>query len=176
LYRVPQIIDTISTALLYLGGTAELASIATDTIERMTNNLQNSTETLSPGASMGDQVERIAGGNLERGTESYDYFDKENQIAGQIQGTRATSSPESLIAVLRRGVNKLDSAPKEVNTTFTNGQPAAIIKANLKTRFLLQAIPSKPVGWNFKAFILQVQQLEEETKIIIKLVPTKTLD
>jgi len=50
------------------------------------------------------------------------------------------------------------------------------VKPDLKVRFLIQGIPSKPVSWNFQAFMQQVEQLEETEKVIVKIVPMPSLD
>lgn len=177
LYRVPQLIDAVSNVLLFAQGAVAAGSAATSVIEQMATNLQNSTKTLPPGGGpMGNTVEDIAGRNLLRNAQSYDYFDPENQVAGQIQGTRATATPKALMAVIQKGVGKLTDAPDVVDTRFESGQRAQIVKSDLKVRFLVQAIPDEPVSWDFKACIQQVEQLEESTGVVIKIVPTPGLD
>jgi hypothetical protein len=34
------------------------------------------------------------------------------------------------------------------------------------------AIPDTPVSWDFRAFLTQVEQLEEAEQVIVKIVPT----
>jgi RHS repeat-associated protein len=150
LYRVPQIIDTVSTWLLYAQGTVAIGTIATSTIEQMASNLQSSTQPLPAGGGpMGDQVENIAPGNLVRNTKSYDYFDPDNQIAGQIQGTRTISSAQSLMSVIQRGLGKLNSAPEVVNSRFRDGGAARIVKSDLNVRFLIQGNTQKACRMGF---------------------------
>ena len=124
---------------------------------------------------MGNCVEDIAGRNLVRGAQSYDYFDEQNQIAGQIQGTRA-STPAALLAQIRKGVNKLVNAPEVVDTQFDSGGRVRIVKSGLKVKFLMQAIPDTPPQENFSAVMRQIEQLEESSKVIIKLVPTPGME
>jgi hypothetical protein len=177
LYRAPEILDAVASRLLLLQGTLQVGSVAESAVEQMARNLQNSTQTLpAGGCPMGNCVEDIAGRSLIRGAQSYDYFDKQNQIAGQIQGTRAVSSADALMQTIKKGVGKLTGAPEVVNTYYEGGGEAQITKSDLKVRFLVQAIPSKQVSWNFQAFMQQVEQLEETEKVIVKIVPTPGLD
>src|SRR5689334_3901060 len=95
LYRVPQIIDHVSTALLYLAGSLEIGIRATNAIEDMARNLQNSNTTFSVVPSqMGSQVEDVAGVNLQRNTQSYDSYYPDTETVIQLKGTRQTSSPQ----------------------------------------------------------------------------------
>jgi RHS repeat-associated protein len=178
LYRVPQVIDTVSTWLLYVQGSVQIAAIATDSIEQMASNLENTNAKYSTGPSaMGSDVELAGGANFERNTQSYDYYDAESQTVIQLKGTRQISSPTALMGVVRGAVNNIETAPSVVQTFYRGGGPAVdIVKANLKVRAVVVAIPTEPVTWNFAAFLQEIEQLEQNTKIIVKIVPSPGFD
>ena len=89
LYRVPQLVDAASNALIFLQGTIEAGFFAKNVIEQMASNLQNANGKFSAGpAPMGGDVEIAAGANLERSTQSYDYYDAQSQTVIQLKGTR----------------------------------------------------------------------------------------
>jgi RHS repeat-associated protein len=176
LYRVPQIIDQVSTALLFVQGTFEAAFFAKNAIETVAQNLQNSNTTFSPAPSqMGSQIEDVAGVNLQRNTQSYDSYYPESETVIQLKGTRQTSSPQALMGVVRGAVNNLNSAPDRVDTFYRTGQPVTIVRSNLKVRAAVIAIPDEPVSWDFRAFLAQVEQLEEAEQVLVKIVPTPGL-
>lgn len=79
------------------------------------------------------------------------------------------------MGVVRSAVNNLNSAPDRVDTFYRTGQPVTIIRSNLKVRAALIAIPDRPVAWDFRAFLAQVEQLEEAEQVIVKIVPTPGL-
>jgi hypothetical protein len=153
-----------------------VATATTSVIDQMASNLQNSTQKFPGGCPMGRCVEDIAGRNLARNAQSYDYFDEENRIAGQIQGTRSVATPDALMKTIKAGVGKLTDAPEVVSTNFEGGGKAVIVKSELNQRFLIQAIPSTPVNWNFEIFMQQIEQLEQSSDVIIKIVPTDALN
>jgi RHS repeat-associated protein len=176
LYRVPQIIDQASTALLYLAGSLEIGIGATNAIEDVARNLQNSTITFSASPSqMGSEMENVAGVNLQRNTQSYDSYYPDTESVIQLKGTRQTSSPQALMGVVRGAVNDLNTAPERVDSFFRTGQPVTVIRSNLKVRAAVIAIPDTPVSWDFRAFLAQVEQLEEAEQVIVKIVPTAGL-
>lgn len=178
LYRVPQIVDTVSTWLLYVQGSVSIATIATDAIEQMASNLQNTSAKYSASPSaMGSGVELAAGANLKRSTQSYDYYDAESETAIQIKGTRQISSPTALMGVVKGAIDNLENAPPLVQTSYRNGGPEVdIVKANLKVRAVVIAIPTEEVTWDFRAFMQGIEQLEQSTKIIVKIVPSPGFD
>jgi hypothetical protein len=59
---------------------------------------------------------------------------------------------------------------------FRTGQPETIIRSNLRVRVAVIAIPDTPVSWDFRAFLAQVEQLEEAEQVIVKIVPTAGLE
>lgn len=68
-----------------------------------------------------------------------------------------------------------NTAPDRVDTFFRTEQPVTIIRANLKVRAAVIAIPETPVSWDFRAFIAQVEQIEQAEQVIVKIVPTPGL-
>src|SRR5262249_10550252 len=125
---------------------------------------------------MGSDVENVAGAKLKREAQTYDYYDAESQTGIQLKGTRQTSSPEELKGGGKGAIKDLETDPPKLSTFYRNGEPVDIVRANIKIRAVVVAIPSTPVSWNFQAFIQQMEQLEETEKVIIKIVPTRGLD
>lgn len=62
-------------------------------------------------ATRGFQFEEAAGANLSRTFPAIDYYDSQTGVAVQIRSTTQTQSPEALLAVVRRGVNRLNDLP-----------------------------------------------------------------
>src|SRR5262249_41055754 len=134
LYRVPQIVDTVSNWLLFAQATTSIGGfIAKSVIETMASNLEDFNGKFSTGPSqMGSDVENVAGANLKRDAQSYDYYDAESQTVIQLKGTRQTSSPEALKGVVKGAINDLDAAPPKLNTFYRNAQPLHLFSPHIK--------------------------------------------
>jgi len=103
LYRVPQLIDTVASALVIAQAGTHVVFTAANVVERLARNLQTANARFSVAPSqMGSDVENAAGANLARNTQSYDYYDLDSQTVVQLKGTRQTSSPQALLGVFKQ--------------------------------------------------------------------------
>jgi len=160
LYRVPEIIEDLNTAATYAVGTFEILRI-------LGTNVLNAAESYSSvPIKRGNEFEQAAGANLGPTFPAIDYFDKDSGTAIQIRSTTQTSSPESLLAVVRKGVNRVNNLPLVLSGTDRNGDPLSIARSDIKAKGLLIGIPAKPLPW-FASFIQQVKEISESEKVTI---------
>lgn len=87
-------------------------------------------------------------------------------MAVQIRSTTQTSSPEALLAVVRKGVNRLNNLPPTLRGATRSGDPLLIETADIREKGLLVGIPAKPVPW-FATFLQRVREISESEKVAI---------
>jgi hypothetical protein len=160
LYKVPEVIETASNYLTVgLGAFEALRYLGT--------NILNYAESYSRGPALrGYQFEEAAGANLGRTFPAFDYYDQSNGVAVQIRSTTQTSSPEALLAVVQRAVNRVNNLPPELKGLDRNGLPLTIDRADIKAKGVLIGIPAKPLPW-FGTFLQQVREISESEKVAI---------
>jgi RHS repeat-associated protein len=160
LYRIPQIIEQANTVATVAGGTFEILRL-------LGTNVLNYAESYSRGPVIrGTQFEEAAGANLSRTFPAIDYFDPNGGVAVQIRSTTQTQSPEALLAVVRRGVNRLNNLPPTLVGTDRAGDRVAIQAADIQGKALLVGIPAKPLPW-FGIFLQRVRQISESEGVAI---------
>jgi hypothetical protein len=160
LYKVPEVIEAASNYLTVgLGAFEALRMLGT--------NVLNYAETYSRGpAPRGFQFEEAAGANLGRSFPAIDYYNQDNGTAIQIRSTIQTSSPEALLGVVRKGVNRVNNMPPVLEGLDREGFPLTIQRSAIKEKGLLIGIPAKPLPW-FGTFLQQVQAISESEKVAI---------
>src|SRR5205085_5628728 len=108
LYRVPQIIETANTYLAFAAGAFEVMRL-------LSTNILNSAESYSRVPTIrGGQVEEAAQTNLDRSFPAFDHWDSEKGAAIQVRSTAQTSSPDALLNVIKRGVNRVNNVPSKL--------------------------------------------------------------
>jgi RHS repeat-associated protein len=160
LYRVPEVIETASSYLTVGLG-------AFETLRFLGTNVLNYTEKYSSiPVIRGGEFEEAAGANLDRWFPALDYYDKETGVAVQIRSTTQTSSPQALLAVVQRAVNRVNNLPPQLKGLDRNGLSLTIDRADIKAKGVLIGIPAKPLPW-FGTFLQQVRQLSESEGVAV---------
>jgi RHS repeat-associated protein len=72
----------------------------------------------------------------------------------------------ALLAVVRRGVNRLNDLPPTLVGQDREGNPVRINTANITEKGLLVGIPAKPLPW-FATFLQKVKGISESEKVAI---------
>jgi RHS repeat-associated protein len=136
LYRVPEVIETASSYLTVGLG-------AFETLRFLGTNVLNYTEKYSSiPVIRGGEFEEAAGANLDRWFPALDYYDKETGVAVQIRSTTQTSSPQALLAVVQRAVNRVNNLPPQLKGLDRNGLSLTIDRADIKAKGVLIGIPA----------------------------------
>src|SRR6185437_7523520 len=139
--KIPEIIENANNYLTIGLG-------AFETLRMLGTNVLNYAESYSRGPVIrGNQFEEAAGANLSRTFPAIDYYDANSGVAVQIRSTAQTQSPDALLAVVRKGVNRLNSMPETLVGKDRAGNPLAIEAADIKEKGLLIGIPAKPLPW-----------------------------
>ena len=160
LYKIPEIIENANNYLTIGLG-------AFETLRMLGTNVLNYAESYSRGPVIrGNQFEEAAGANLSRTFPAIDYYDANSGVAVQIRSTAQTQSPDALLAVVRKGVNRLNSMPETLVGKDRAGNPLAIEAADIKEKGLLIGIPAKPLPW-FATFLQRVKEISESEKVAI---------
>ena len=160
LYKVPEVIETASNYLTVGLG-------AFEALRYLGSNVLNYAESYSRGPAIrGYQFEEAAGANLGRTFPAFDYYDKDSGAAVQIRSTTQTSSPEALLAVIRKGVNRVNNLPPTLQGFDREGSPLTISRSSIKAKGLLVGIPAKPLPW-FGTFLQQVREISESENVAI---------
>jgi RHS repeat-associated protein len=160
LYRVPEVIETASNYLTVGLG-------AFETLKFLGTNVLNYTEKYSSVPTIrGGEFETAAGANLDRWFPALDYWDKDTGVAVQIRSTTQTSSPQALLAVVQRAVNRVNNLPPQLKGLDRDGLPITIDRADIKAKGVLIGIPAKPLPW-FGTFLQQVRQLSESEGVAV---------
>jgi hypothetical protein len=160
LYRVPEIIETAGNYLTVGLGAFEV-------LRMLGTNVLNYAESYSRGpATRGFQFEEAAGANLGRTFPAIDHYDSESGVAVQIRSTTQTQSADALLAVVRKGVNRLNDLPPTLIGQDREGNPIRINTANITEKGLLVGIPAKPLPW-FATFLQKVREISESEKVTI---------
>src|SRR5262249_50032660 len=128
LYRVPEVIETASNYLTVGLG-------AFETLRFLGTNVLNYAEKFSAEPAIrGYQFEDAAGATLGRTFPAIDYYDKNSGVAVQIRSTTQTSSPQALLAVVQRAVNRVNNLPPQLKGLDRNGLPLTIDRADIKAK------------------------------------------
>ena len=161
LYRVPEVIETASSYLTVGLG-------AFETLRFLGTNVLNYTEKYSSiPVIRGGEFEEAAGANLDRWFPGIDYYDKNTGVAVQIRSTTQTSSPQALLAVVQRAVNRVNNLPPVLEGTDRDGLPVRInTRTGISAKGVLIGIPAKPLPW-FGTFLQQVRQLSESEGVAV---------
>jgi RHS repeat-associated protein len=161
LYRVPEVIETATNYLAIGTG-------AFEALRFLGTNVLNYAERFSAGPAIrGFQFEEAAGANLGRTFPAFDYYDKDSGTAIQIRSTTQTSSPEALLAVVRKAVNRVNNLPPTLVGTDRAGNPLKIdTQRGISTKGVFIGIPAKPLPW-FGTFLQQVRELSESEKVAV---------
>ena len=160
LYRIPEIVEQGNRVLTVAAG-------AFEALRFLGTNVLNYAEAYSSGPSTrGFQFEEAAGANLGRSFPAFDYFDKDSGVAIQIRSTTQTSSPEALLAVVRKGVDRVNNVSYPIRGLDRFNLPVEIAKTDVNTKGLFIGIPAKPLPW-FPTFLEQVRKISESEKVAI---------
>jgi RHS repeat-associated protein len=160
LYRIPEVIENANRTLTVGLG-------AFEALRFLGSNILSYAEAYSRGPVIrGDQFEEAAGANLSRTFPAIDYYEADGGVAVQIRSTIQTQSPEALLAVVQRGVNRLNSLPETLVGRDRAGNPIAIEAADIREKGLLVGIPAKPLPW-FATFLERVRELSESENVSI---------
>jgi len=161
LYKVPEVIETATNYLTIGTG-------AFEALRFLGTNVLNYAERFSGGPAIrGFQFEEAAGANLGRTFPAFDYYDNDSGTAIQIRSTTQTSSPEALLAVVRKAVNRVNNLPPTLVGTDRAGNPLKIdTQRGISTKGVFIGIPAKPLPW-FGTFLQQVRQLSESENVAV---------
>lgn len=162
LYKVPEAIETASNYLTVGFG-------AFETLRLLGTNVLNYAESYSSGpVTRGFQFEEAAGANLSRNFPAFDYYDRQTGVAVQIRSTTQTQSPDALLGVVRKAVNRVNNnLPLELKGYDRFGNEVIIdTRTEISEKGVLIGIPAKPLPW-FGAFLQKVREISESEKVAI---------
>jgi RHS repeat-associated protein len=161
LYRVPEVIETASSYLTVGLG-------AFETLRFLGTNVLNYTEKYSSiPVIRGGEFEEAAGANLDRWFPGLDYYDKDTGVAVQIRSTTQTSSPEALLAVAQKAINRVNSLPPILSGYDRDGGRIVInTRTGISARGVLIGIPAKPLPW-FGVFLQRLREMSESEKVAV---------
>jgi RHS repeat-associated protein len=161
LYRVPQVIETLSNyATLGLGAVETLRFLGSNALRYAESYSRIPTQ-------RGLDYEVATQANLGKFFPGIDHFEKDSGVAVQVRTTTQTQTMDALLGVVNKGVNRLNNLPEEMVGPDRYNNQVTILRADIKERALLVGIPAKPVPWNFGVFLQRIREISESEKIAI---------
>lgn len=105
---------------------------------------------------------------MSRNFPAFDYYDRQTGVAVQIRSTTQTQSPDALLGVVRKAVNRVNNnLPLELKGYDRFGNEVIIdTRTEISEKGVLIGIPAKPLPW-FGAFLQKVREISESEKVAI---------